>query len=307
MTMEIMFWGVRGSVPCPGRETVKYGGNTACVGVRFGEPRRIIVIDAGSGIRALGNDLAGCTHSGKPVEVDLFFSHTHMDHIMGFPYFNPLYSPGTQLRIYGPATFEEGSLRKVLGEQMSYHYFPVRLADLAAEMVYTELRECRLELGDGVSVTTRYLNHPLACLGYRFEHGGQVLCTAYDTEPFYNLFAREGDDPATGETVCQEGERVAARANDRLEGFFAGADLLIYDTQYTLAEYEASRKGWGHTAIEDAIETGRRARVKRLAFFHHDPDRTDAQLDELTSIYGKSGGGDGMEVFFAREGMRIRI
>lgn len=305
--MEIMFWGVRGSIPCPGRKTVKYGGNTACVEVRFGDSRRIIVIDAGSGIRALGNDLAGRANSGEPVDVDLFFSHTHMDHIIGFPYFAPLYLPGTKLRIYGPATYEEGSLKKVIGDQMSYHYFPVRLSELAAEVAYFELQECRLELGNDISVAARYLNHPLLCLGYRFEHRGQVLCTAYDTEPFYNLFEQEGDDPSGGETVCREGERAAALANERLEEFFAGADLLIYDTQYTLAEYGSSRKGWGHTAVEDAIETGRRARVKRLALFHHDPDRTDAQLDELESVYGQSAGSGAMEIFFAREGMRIRI
>lgn len=304
--MEITFWGVRGSFPCPGPSTIRYGGNTACLEVRFSGTRRLAVIDAGSGIRELGNDLAKRDDSGGgAVRADLFFSHTHMDHIMGFPYFSPLYVPGTELRIYGPATFEEGSLRKVLGEQMSYHHFPVRLSELPAELAYSELQECSLGLGDGITVTTRYLNHPLSCLGYRFEHAGQVLCTAYDTEPFFNLFAPEGGEPPGDNLVCREGQKAAALANERLEGFFAGADLLIYDTPYTLAEYESSRRGWGHTAIEDAIRNGRRAGVKRLALFHHDPDRTDLQLDELASTY--CGSLEGMEVFFAREGMRVRI
>jgi phosphoribosyl 1,2-cyclic phosphodiesterase len=305
--MDITFWGVRGAIPSPGAHTVKYGGNTSCVELYFRDSHRLIIIDAGSGIRNLGNHMISPDYRQKPIEADLFFTHTHSDHIIGFPFFAPLYIPGTKLRIYGPTTYDEDSLEKIIGSHMSYHFFPVRLAELAAEMVYNELKEGSHELGDGITVTTRYLNHPLLCFGYRFEHHGRVLCTAFDTEPFRNLFARGSDGPSGDDSITREGEKVVAQENDRLEKFFEGADLLIYDAQYLQKEYESSRLGWGHTAIEYAIEAARRAQVKRLALFHHDPERTDAQLDTLASLHCKCDQEGGLEIFFTREGMRIEI
>jgi phosphoribosyl 1,2-cyclic phosphodiesterase len=305
--MDITFWGVRGAIPSPGPHTVKYGGNTASIELFFRDSHRRIIIDAGSGIRNLGSHMMSPNNLQKPIEADLFFTHTHSDHMIGFPFFTPLYVPGTKLRIYGPATYYEGSLERVIGSQMSYHFFPVRLAELAAEMIYRELKEGCHELGDGIKVTTRYLNHPLMCFGYRFEHDGRVFCTAYDTEPYRNLFAWGPDKPSNDDPVILEGEKVTSQENKRLEKFFEGADLLIYDTQYLQKEYESSRIGWGHSAIEYAIDSARRAQVKRLALFHHDPERTDAQIDALASVYCKREQAEDMEIFFAREGMRIEI
>ncbi len=305
--MEITFWGVRGGIPAPGAHTVKYGGNTSCVELYFRDSHRLIIIDAGSGIRNLGNHMISPDHRQKPIEADLFFTHTHSDHIIGFPFFAPLYIPGTKLRIYGPTTYDEDSLEKIIGSQMSYHFFPVRLAELAAEMTYNELKEGSYDLGDGITVTTRYLNHPLLCFGYRFEHHGQVFCTVFDTEPFRNLFARDPGRPDDDDSFALEGENVAAQENTRLEKFFEGADLLIYDAQYLRKEYESSRLGWGHSPVEHAIEAAQRAQVKRLALFHHDPERTDAQIDALASLYCKHDQEKGLEIFFAREGMRIEI
>ena len=306
--MDIRFWGVRGSIPSPGKNTVKYGGNTACVELRFRDSQRLIIIDAGSGIRELGDHLLIDDHHRGPVEADLFFTHTHIDHIIGFPFFAPLYVQGTKLRIYGPATYDEDTLENIIGSQMSYHYFPVRLVEVAAEMVYRELKEGHFELGDGIEVTTRYLNHPLLCLGYRFEHHGRIFCTVYDTEPFRNLFAEAsssvgGDD----RTAANEGQIVADRENSRLEEFFAGADLLIYDAQYLQEEYESCRLGWGHATVEYAIAAARRACVKRVILFHHDPGRTDAEIDTLASTYCRRDPSGGPEILFAREGMRIEI
>ena len=305
--MDITFWGVRGAIPTPGPHTVKYGGNTSCVELQFRDSRRQIIIDAGSGIRNLGNHMMSSDDQRKPIEADLFFTHTHSDHIIGFPFFAPLYVPGTKLRIYSPATYYEGSLERVIGSQMSYHFFPVRLAELAAEIVYNELKEGCHDLGDGIKVTTRYLNHPLMCFGYRFEQQGRIFCTVYDTEPYRNLFAPDPDRPSNDDSIVLEGENVAALENNRLEKFFEGADLLIYDAQYLRREYESSRVGWGHSAIEYAIEAAGRAQVKRLALFHHDPERTDAQLDALASLYCKRNQEMGIEIFFAREGMQIEI
>jgi phosphoribosyl 1,2-cyclic phosphodiesterase len=307
MSMDIRFWGVRGSIPSPGERTVKYGGNTACVELRFRDSPRLIIIDAGSGIRELGDHLLSHDHRAGPLEADLFFTHTHIDHIIGFPFFAPLYVRGTKLHIYGPATYDEDTLENVIGSQMSYHYFPVRLVEVAAEIVYRELKEGHFELGDGIEVTTRYLNHPLLCLGYRFEHHGRTVCTAYDTEPFRNLFAEASAPFCSDDGIASEGQNVATQENSRLEEFFAGADLLIYDAQYLQEEYESSRLGWGHTAIEYAIAAARRAGVKRLVLFHHDPGRTDAEIDALASVYGRRDPADGMEILFAREGMQIEV
>jgi phosphoribosyl 1,2-cyclic phosphodiesterase len=305
--MDITFWGVRGAIPSPGPDTVKYGGNTTCVELCFRDSHRRIIIDAGSGIRNLGSYLMSPEERKKPLEMDLFFTHTHSDHIIGFPFFAPLYVPGTKLRIYGPATYYEGSLERVISSQMSYHFFPVRLAELAAEMAYYELKEGCHELGDGIKVTTRYLNHPLMCFGYRFEHQGRIFCTVFDTEPYRNLFARDPDRPSHDDSIVMEGESAAAEENNRLEQFFKGADLLIYDAQYLQQEYDSSRVGWGHSPIEYVIAAARRAQVKRLALFHHDPERTDAQIDALGSEYCKREQNEEIETFFAREGMRIEI
>lgn len=304
--MEIAFWGVRGSIPCPGEDTVRYGGNTPCVELRLGDRRRLVVIDAGSGIRPFGNRLVAQA-SGEPLEVDLFLTHTHIDHIIGFPFFAPLYIPGTRIRIYGPATGDDHSLEMILGAQMSYHYFPVRLSELPAAVTYRELTEGSFALDGETGVTACYLNHPLRCLGYRFECGGRVVCTAYDTEPYRNLFLPAAGESPVDAALTREGERVAEQANQRLEAFFQGADLLIHDAQFTAGEYDATRLGWGHTAVDDAVATARRAGVRKLVLFHHDPGRTDAQLDALTERYGRTAGEGGPEIIIAREGLRIAI
>ncbi len=305
--MDIRFWGVRGSIPSPGEHTVKYGGNTACVELRFPDSQRIVIIDAGSGIRELGDHLLIHDQHRGPVEADLFFTHTHIDHIIGFPFFAPLYVQGTKLRIYGPATYDEDPLENVIGSQMSYHYFPVRLVEVAAQMVYRDIKEGHFDLGDGIEVTTRYLNHPLLCLGYRFEHHGRIVCTVYDTEPFCNLFAEPSDSSNSSDRTAYEGQIAADRENSRLEEFFAGADLLIHDAQYLQKEYDSSRVGWGHTSIEYAIAAARRGRVKKLVLFHHDPGRTDAEIDALASAYCRRDPSGGPEILFAREGMQITI
>jgi phosphoribosyl 1,2-cyclic phosphodiesterase len=303
--MKVKFWGVRGSIPCPGPQTVKYGGNTACIELRIGDPERLIIIDAGSGIRELGNHLMGSMK--QPIKVEIFFTHTHMDHLVGFPFFTPLYVPGTKIRIYGPATYGEKTLENIIGGQMSYYYFPVRLSELSSEITYIDLKEGRFDLGDGITLTTKYLNHPLLCLGYRFEHDGKVFCTAYDTEPYRNVFVTDKNDPAYDEAMAYEGEKAAEEENERLEEFFYGADLLVYDTQYTRKEYEPSKIGWGHAPIEHAVETVARGQVKRLALFHHDPGRNDAEIDALTPFYCRQCQTTGLDVFFAREGLEIEL
>ncbi len=305
--MKVKFWGVRGSIPCPGPYTVKYGGNTACLELRFVESNRLIIIDAGSGIRELGNYMMANDLPRGSIKTEIFLTHTHWDHIMGFPFFTPGYIPGTKLKIYGPVSYEDNSLEDSVGGQLTYRYFPVRRTELASEIEYINLKEDQFDLGDGIILTTKYLNHPLLCLGYRFEYRDKVFCTAYDTEPFQNVFCTDLDDPSYNEAMAHEGDQAARAENQRVEKFTAGADLLIYDAQYTQEEYESSKIGWGHSSCEYAIATAKQAGAKRLALFHHEPIRTDEQMDELAEKYCSRDHTGDTDIFFAREGMEIEL
>ena len=305
--MRIKFWGVRGSIPCPGPSTVGYGGNTACIEIYIASLDRRIIIDAGSGIRELGNEMMRNHDNQNALQAEIFLSHTHWDHIMGFPFFTPIYMKNSQLKIYGPVTYEEETLKEVLSGQWTYRYFPVRHDELSSRIEYVDLKQGDYDLGQGLTLTTKYLNHPLLCLGYRFEYESKVICTAFDTEPFYNLFGVDPENPSYDAGMATEGELAAIEENDRIERFVSGADLLIYDAQYTQAEYDATRTGWGHTPIEYAVEVAKRNQIKRLALFHHDVQRTDDEIDDLASVHAQSSTGSQMDVFFAREGMTIDL
>ncbi len=305
--MKIKFWGVRGSIPCPGPLTMKYGGNTPCLEIRFPDIDRLIIIDAGSGIRDLGNFMMGNDLPKGPMKTELFLSHTHWDHFMGFPFFTPIYIPGTELKVYGPVSYEKDTLEKIVGGQLTYRYFPVRQTELGADIKYIELKEGEMDLGDGIKLTTKYLNHPILALGYRIEYKGKIFCTAYDTEPFQNLFITDPKDPSYDEAMAQEGELVAKEQNEVLEQFLAGADLVVYDCQYTQDEYENGKAGWGHSYFEYVCPMAKRSTIKSLALFHHEPMRTDEQIDKLAEIFCQPGGNDGPEIFFAKEGMEIEL
>ena len=268
----------------------------------------MVIIDAGSGIRELGTYLVQNDLPRGAIDTQIFLSHTHWDHIMGFPYFTPIYIPGTRLKVYGPVTFEDDPLEEVVGGQMKYRYFPVNMGELASEIEYVRLKENpSIDLGGGLLLATKLLNHPITALGYRFEYQGKKVCTCYDNEPFRNLFITDPEDPDYDEAMAYEGEEVAREQNMAIEEFYAGADLLIHDAQYTAEEYERNRIGWGHSTFEHVIAAANRAGVKRLALFHHDPDRTDAQIDTLAREYCVPGKFGDTEVFFATEGELILV
>ena len=304
--IKVKFWGVRGSIPCPGPKTMKYGGNTACIELRFPEVKRHIIIDACSGLRELANFMLVNDLPKGPIATEIYLSHTHWDHIMGFPFFVPVYIPGTRIKVFGPVTYEDEPLEAVVGGQMKYRYFPVNMGELASTIEYRRLKEePMIDLGDGIILSTAIINHPITALGYRFSFRDAVFCTAYDTEPFRNLFVTDPDHPSYDELMAFEGEEAAQEQNRVLENFFKGADLLVHDAQYTRQEYEKGKIGWGHTPIEDAIASATRAGVKQLALFHHDPERSDDQLDAMTTTYCTPERRDGMHIFFAREGQEI--
>ncbi|MDR2176744.1 MAG: MBL fold metallo-hydrolase [Treponema sp.] len=294
------FWGVRGSIPTPGPATVIYGGNTACLEIRAGE--RLLIVDLGTGVKPLGDWLAANETKKHPISADVFVTHTHWDHIMGFPMFTPIFIPGTRLKIWGSVSYDDDPLEKVIGAQLSYRYWPVRLSELAAHIEYGELQEGSYDLGGGLNLVTKSLNHPTPCLGYRFEYEGKSIVTAFDTEPYYNLSPADKDGPACNEV--REGERAAALENQRMLEFIKGADVLVYDTSYTEEEYK-SHKSWGHSSYETAIDNSLKTGVKKLVCFHHEPRRSDDELKSLEDGFRRRFASGPLEILMAREGMTV--
>ncbi|MDR2516204.1 MAG: MBL fold metallo-hydrolase [Spirochaetaceae bacterium] len=304
---SVYFWGVRGSIACPGSDTVIYGGNTSCLEIRAG--KKLVIVDLGTGVRSLGNRLLKQQSRNGSIDADVFITHTHWDHIMGFPMFGPIFMGATTLRIRGPANDKDVSLETVFSRQLSYDYWPVRLNELAAHIEFEHIDEKEINLGDGLIVTSKYLNHPIVTLGYRFEYEGKTIVTAYDTEPY-----------GAGEGAGAEQVEAAREHNERFLHFIRDADVLVYDSMYTEREYLASKKGWGHSSFEEAIRSARRMGVKKLVCFHHDPGRTDRQLDVLGRRYrpaaakpARKGGPSGaiverpVSLIIAREGTIIRV
>ena len=301
--LSVRFWGVRGSIPCPGRSTVEFGGNTSCLEIRAG--KRLIIVDLGTGVKPLGDWIMENDFKNGPIDMDVFITHTHWDHIMGFPMFTPIFIPGTKMRIRGPVSFNDDTLAAIIGDQLSYRYWPVRQSELAAQIEYEELKETTMEMGGGLKLTTKYLNHPILCLGYRFEYQGKTIVTAYDHEPFRNLFPTDPADPSYNEDAALEGEAAAKEENERMLNFLSGADILVHDTQYTARELE-EHLGWGHSSYEAAIDVAVQAGVKKLILFHHDPNSTDEQLQLLEADYQKQVRGKSkMEIVMAREGLTV--
>ena len=302
------FWGVRGSIPVPGPTTVKYGGNTSCLELRFGKADRLIVMDLGSGVRELAGVIMKKDLPRGPIKTQIFLTHTHSDHIMGFPFFTPSFIPGTTLDIYGPVSYEEDTLEHIVGDQLRYRYFPVRLEELRATINYFPLKEGSIDLGGGLKVTTKYLNHPILVLGYKFEFEGKVFCTAYDHEMFRNVFDVKPDDPGYDASAVKEGELAAREENEKVQQFYQGADLLVHDTQYTHKEYLAGKMGWGHSSFEYAINAAHKTGVKHLVLFHHEPLRSDTELEALYRAYTASiRGKTRMKISIAREGTTIEV
>jgi CheY-like chemotaxis protein/phosphoribosyl 1,2-cyclic phosphodiesterase len=288
--MRIRFWGTRGSIPKPGPATVRYGGNTSCVEVRA--DGTLVVLDCGTGAHELGQQLVAANPG--PMRGHLLITHTHWDHIQGFPFFAPLFVAGSEWDVYAPRQMGR-TLAEILGGQMHRTYFPVPLGELAATIRYHELTEGVFDL-DAVRVTTRYLNHPAPALGYRLEANGVAVVYATDHEPH----SRHHPD-ATGDAA-----RVHREDARHIE-FLADADLVIHDATYTLDEYPA-RLSWGHTPAEWAVDFAVAAHARRLALFHHDPSRTDRAVDLLlASCRKRLPAHGGLEVFAAAEGQYLVV
>jgi ribonuclease BN (tRNA processing enzyme)/CheY-like chemotaxis protein len=305
--MLVRFWGTRGSLAKPGPTTIRYGGNTSCVELRANDGT-LIVLDCGTGAHALGESLIA-EAKGKPIRGHLFITHTHWDHIQGFPFFLPLFAGTGEWDVYAPAGFGL-RLQETLAGQMQYTYFPVDLRQLGATIRYHDLTEQSFDINN-LHVTTRFLNHPALTLGYRIEDDGVSVVYATDHEPHGLLVP--GTDPHAPQAPATpaSGHPVGSLAHledQRHAEFAAGADLLIHDAQFTSEEYPR-RIGYGHSTVEYVADVAMAARVRRLALFHHDIARTDDALDAVVARTRQriAGAKRPAELFAAAEGQVIDL
>lgn len=251
--IRLKFWGVRGSTPTPQLENLRYGGNTSCLELRLPDNQSII-FDAGSGLRNLGSVLLK-EANGAALDLKVFLTHFHWDHIQGIPFFGPLFQSGNRVTFHSHC---DGSLEEILEGQMSRPYFPIDLASVAARREFVELDSQAVSFS-GITVRPFPLNHPQGAVGYRIEAGKTVIVYATDLE--------HGHPHLDG--VLRE--------------YAAAADLLIYDAQYTPENYPKYR-GWGHSTWVEAVRVAREAHAKQLLLFHHDPSYDDTCLDAIGEI-----------------------
>jgi phosphoribosyl 1,2-cyclic phosphodiesterase len=250
----VRFWGVRGSIACPGPETVRYGGNTSCIEMKVGGHR--LIFDGGTGLRVLGQSLL----AEMPVEAHMFFTHSHWDHIQGFPFFVPAFIPKNHFHIYGAIAPNGSTIEQRLNDQMLHPNFPVPLQIMGANLEF-----CDIEVGEPVHigdvlVQNSLLNHPGEAVGYRVSWQGHSVAYVTDTEHFPN------------------------RLDENVVWLARNADVMIYDATYTDEEYyseTSSKVGWGHSTWQEAVKVAKAAGVKKLVIFHHDPLHSDDFMDEV--------------------------
>jgi phosphoribosyl 1,2-cyclic phosphodiesterase len=250
----VKFWGVRGSVPTPGKDTVKYGGNTSCIEMQVGGKR--LIFDGGTGIRELGKEMM----QEMPVEAYLFFTHYHWDHIQGFPLFTPAFSKGNCFHIYGAIPPEGESMKQHFIDRVLHYNSPIPLKGMQADLQFYELEHGQKMMLHDIEIETGSLNHPNTAMGYRVTWNGRSAVYCSDTEHFSD------------------------RLDEHVVHLARGADVLIYDAMYTDDEYHSSKSpkvGWGHSTWQEAIKVAKAAGVKRVVIFHHEPAHSDDFLDRI--------------------------
>ncbi len=274
MAFKVKFWGVRGSIACPSPRHIGFGGNTSCIEVSAGGTH--IVFDAGTGIRNLGTWMLrkGVNHA------HIMLSHTHWDHINGFPFFVPAFIPGNNFHIMaGHVPDDQGGIRKVLGGQMAQPFFPVPLEAMRAGLTFEDFNAGdSFNIGENVTIRTKPLNHPNGATGYRVEHRGKSVCYVTDTE------------------------HVPGEPDENVLELIEGSDMVIYDCTYTEEEFP-DKVGWGHSTWEEGVKLCKMAGAKMLAIFHHDPAHDDEFMGKLELQAREAWSG----AIIARENMRVNL
>ena len=271
MALKVKFWGVRGSIACPSANHIKYGGNTSCLEIKVGDRR--LVMDAGTGIRGLGQTFLKDDVS----QIHILLTHTHWDHINGFPFFVPAYDPRRSVHIMAGHLRGGEGIQNVLAAQMDNPMFPVPLSAMQAKMRFEDFEAgMSFNIYDDVHVRTAPLNHPNGATGYRIEHAGHAICYVSDTE------------------------HVPGKMDQNILGLIEGADLVIYDSTYTEDEFP-TKIGWGHSTWNEGVKLCREAGAKSMAIFHHDPEHED----DFMAALGEEAKKEWSETFVAREGMEL--
>jgi phosphoribosyl 1,2-cyclic phosphodiesterase len=293
MAYTVTFWGTRGSIPTPGAHTARYGGNTPCVAVegRGGRESQLVILDAGTGIRALGRELV--EQQNGAVQAEILLSHAHWDHIQGLPHFKPFFAPGNTVRIWGSRQGTT-SLEAILRQQMDPAVFPVPLDALSAKLTVQQVEPAGGEFTVGpFRVQAMRLRHPGTTLGYRLTPAAGGPSMAYVTD-----------------NELGPGGHYNTPASWRKEfvAFLGGAELLIHDAMYTPEELQEHR-GWGHSTFEEAVALAGDAGVKRLVLFHHEPEHGDEAIDALVTAARRQARTQGLpaEVVAAQEGMILTL
>lgn len=277
--MLIRCWGARGSIPVSGQDFLRYGGDTPCIEVRTKDDD-IIIIDAGSGVRRLGSRLLAEDRH----DYTMIFTHAHWDHIMGFPFFKPIYLSETRIDLFG-CPFAQASVKAMISHIMAPPNFPVRFEDITAEIRYQETCQYTFALGS-LRVTPIPLSHPNQGMGYRFEEEGKSFVFLTDNELTYRHPGGMGY-----EDYCS---------------FAKGADLLIHDAEYRPEDYRLTRT-WGHSVYTDALRLALDAGVARLGLFHHNQERTDQAVEEMVKDCRRVATGRSLQCFAMHQDMEIAL
>lgn len=279
----VTFWGVRGSTPCANKENMEYGGNTSCVQVHVPGSKEALILDSGTGIRNLGNELE--KRPGK-IRGRIFITHPHWDHIQGFPFFKPIYGSNNQFEIHMPVQ-EDGGCKEILSGHLTKTFFPVTLEMIDAKLQYVTQSPPKIEYDD-YSIEFMFANHTVNTAIYKIEVDGKTLIFCPDNE------------------IEPDNIELDSEFYSKLERFFQGADILIHDGQYNLQTYN-DKRGWGHSAWEVVVDFARRAGVKNLYFTHHDPDSTDQELADLDEKLQKRFCDQFNSIQLAKEGTKVLI
>jgi phosphoribosyl 1,2-cyclic phosphodiesterase len=300
--MDITFWGVRGSYPVPGAATVRYGGQTSCVEVRSTSGDTLIV-DAGTGMRALGGKLAR-EAQGVPRHHHVLLSHVHWDHIQGLPFFEPAYVPGTTISIYALVTAAD-ELQQVIGGITRQEFFPMSLQTIPAQFEFHQVEPGNDFSIGAFRVMPIALNHPFGSVGYRIDRDGSSCAYVADTAPFLEVLHKQhflsGPEPLT-----EDDKLALAAMRDALVRRLVGVDTVVYDTHFLPEEY-ARFPHYGHSTPDHAIEICGEAHVRRLVLYHHAPSHGDDQMDQVAATYAAKGKAAGIEVVTSFEGMTLAI